>query len=103
MAIKVTNSTYNEFTSSGIVLLDIKTEWCGPCKALSPIIDELADEYTNVKIGKMDADENSETTQELGIRSIPTILVYKDGMIVEKHVGGASKAQLKSLIDKHLN
>jgi thioredoxin 1 len=83
--------------------LDIKTEWCGPCKALSPIIDELANEYTNVRIGKMDADENKSIIQELGVRSIPTILIFKDGQIVEKHIGSATKAQLKSLIDKHLN
>jgi thioredoxin 1 len=70
---------------------------------LGPIVEELSNEYDNVRIGKIDVDENPETSQQLGIRSIPTILVYKDGMIVEKHVGGASKAQLKSLIDKHLN
>jgi thioredoxin 1 len=103
MAVKVTDSTYKDFISDGVALIDFHAIWCGPCKALSPIIDELANEYTDVKIGKIDADENSETTQELGIRSIPTILIYKDGEIVEKHVGGASKAQLKSLIDKHLN
>ncbi len=103
MSIKVTESTYSDFTSDGTVLLDIKTEWCGPCKALSPIIDELANEYTNVRIGKMDADENKSIIQELGVRSIPTILIFKDGQIVEKHIGSATKAQLKSLIDKHLN
>lgn len=103
MSIKVTESTYSDFTSDGTVLLDIKTEWCGPCKALSPIIDELANEYTNVRIGKMDADENKSIVQELGVRSIPTILIFKDGQIVEKHIGSATKAQLKSLIDKHLN
>lgn len=103
MSIKVTESTYSDFTSDGTVLLDIKTEWCGPCKALSPIIDELANEYTNVRIGKMDADENKSIVQELGVRSIPTILIFKDGQIVERHIGSATKEKLKSLIDKHLN
>ena len=103
MAINVTDSNYKEFTSTGVALIDIFAPWCGPCKIVGPIVDELSNEYDNVRIGKLNADENSETTQELGIRSIPTILVYKDGMIVEKHVGNASKAQLKSFIDKHLN
>jgi thioredoxin 1 len=103
MAVKVTDSTYQSFTESGIALIDFKAEWCSPCKALSPIVEELSNEYDNVRIGKVDVDENPETSKQLGIRSIPTILIYKDGQIVDKHVGGASKAQLKSLIDKHLN
>jgi thioredoxin 1 len=103
MSVKVTDSTYANFTENGVVLVDFWAPWCRPCLMLGPIVDELSNEYDNVRIGKLNADENSETTQELGIRSIPTILVYKDGQIVEKHVGNASKAQLKSLIDKHLN
>lgn len=103
MVVKITDSTFNDFTSNGVALVDFKAEWCNPCKVLSPIIDELANEYTNVKIGKMDADENKDTLQELGIRSIPTILIYKDGEIVERHTGMIQKSQLKSLIDKHLN
>jgi thioredoxin 1 len=103
MAVKVTDSTYQSFTESGISLIDFWAPWCRPCLALSPIVEELSNEYDNVRIGKVDVDENPETSQKLGIRSIPTILIYKDGQIVEKHVGGASKAQLKSLIDKHLN
>jgi thioredoxin 1 len=103
MAINVTDSNYKEFTSTGVALIDIWAPWCGPCKIVGPIIDSLSNEYDNVKIGKLNADENSETPQQLGVRSIPTILIYKDGEIVERHVGGASKDQLKSLIDKHLN
>jgi len=103
MSVKVTDSTYANFTENGVVLVDFWAPWCRPCLMLGPIVEELSNEYDNVRIGKVDVDENPETTQELGIRSIPTILVYKDGMIVEKHVGNASKAQLKSLIDKHLN
>jgi thioredoxin 1 len=103
MSVKITDSNFQDFTSTGVSLVDIFTNWCGPCKAIAPIIEELSNEYDNVKIGKLDADENRETVQSLGIRSIPTILVYKDGEIVEKHVGGASKIQLKELIDKHLN
>ena len=103
MAVKVTDSTYANFTENGVVLVDFWAPWCRPCLMLGPIVEELSNEYDNVKIGKIDVDENPETSQQLGIRSIPTILIYKDGQIVEKHVGGASKAQLKSLIDKHLN
>ena len=103
MAVKVTDSTYANFTENGVVLVDFWAPWCRPCLMLGPIVEELSNEYDNVKIGKVDVDENPETSKQLGIRSIPTILIYKDGQIVEKHVGGASKAQLKSLIDKHLN
>lgn len=103
MAVNVTDSNYKEFTSTGVALIDIWAPWCGPCKIIGPIIDALSNEYDNVRIGKLNADENSETPQQLGVRSIPTILIYKDGEIVERHVGGASKDQLKSLIDKHLN
>ena len=103
MSIKVTDATYEDFTSSGIALVDFSAEWCGPCRQIGPIVEELSNEYDNVKIGKLDADENKETLQNLGIRGIPTILIYKDGTVVEKHVGMASKSQLKELIDKHLN
>jgi len=103
MAVKVTDVTYANFTENGVALVDFWAQWCRPCLMLGPIIDELSNEYTNVKIGKMDADENQDTMKLLGIRSIPTILIYKNGEIVEKHVGSASKSQLKSLIDKHLN
>jgi thioredoxin 1 len=102
MAVKVTDENFKDFTSNGVALVDIYAEWCGPCKVVGPIVEQLSNEYDNVKIGKLDADENKETTLELGVRSIPTILIYKNGEIVEKHVGAASKSHLKSLIDKHL-
>jgi len=86
-----------------LLLVDFWGQSCRPCLTLGPIVEELSNEYDNVRIGKVDVDENPETSKQLGIRSIPTILIYKDGQIVEKHVGVASKAQLKSLIDKHLN
>jgi len=102
MAVKITDSTFQDFTSSGISLVDVWAPWCGPCRAIGPIVEELSNEYDNVRIGKLDADENIETVKSLGIRGIPTILIYKDGEMVEKHIGGASKIQLKELIDKHL-
>jgi thioredoxin 1 len=103
MAVKVTDSNYKEFISTGVSLVDIWAQWCRPCLTLGPIIDELSNEYDNVKIGKLNADENKETSQKINIRSIPTIIIYKDGEIVEKQTGMILKSQLKSLIDKHLN
>ena len=102
MSIKVTNENFKDFTSDGVSLVDFYADWCGPCKAIGPVIEQLSGEYDGVKIGKLDVDQNKETAEELGVRSIPTILVYKNGEVVEKHVGAASKSHLRSLIDKHL-
>ena len=100
---ELNETNYEGFTSEGISLVDVWAPWCGPCKTISPIIDELSDEYREqVSFGKLNADDNSEKVRELGVRNIPTILIYKDGQIVERNTGAISKNQLKELIDKHL-
>lgn len=99
---KLNTTNYDQFVSEGISLVDVKAEWCTPCKTLSTIIDELSSEYNNVKFGKIDSDESSDKVRELGVRNIPTILLYKDGKIVERNVGMISKTQLKELIDNQL-
>lgn len=99
---KLNDVNYDQFVSEGVALVDVKAEWCNPCKALSTIIDELSSEYTNVKFGKIDSDESIDKVRELGVRNIPTLLLYKDGKIVERNVGMISKSHLKELIDGHL-
>ena len=99
---KLNTTNYDDFISSGIALVDVKAEWCGPCKVIGPIIDELSSEYPSVKFGKIDSDESTEKVRELGVRNIPTLLIYKDGVIVERSVGMSSKTQLIEMIDKHL-
>ena len=93
MAIKVTDANFDGIINEGISLIDFKTEWCGPCKAMSPIIEDIEKEYPNIKVGKMDVDENSEIRTKLKIRSIPTIVIYKDGEVVERKTGMISKIQ----------
>ena len=101
--VKLNDNNYDEVVSSGLTLVDVFADWCGPCKVISPIIDELSSDYQGqVVFGKLNVDESPEKTTELGIRNIPTILVYKDGQIVERNTGAVSKNQLKELIDKHL-
>jgi thioredoxin 1 len=101
---ELTDNNFGGFISNGISLVDIWAPWCGPCRMISPIIDELSDEYKDkeIKFGKLNADDNSETVSKLGVRNIPTILIYKDGEVVERTVGMVSKNQLKDLIDNHL-
>jgi thioredoxin 1 len=80
-------------------VLDFSAEWCGPCKMLSPIIDELALEYPDVEIQKIDVDTEKNLTIEYKVRSIPTIIFIKDDEIMHKHVGSANKLQIVELIE----
>ena len=104
---KVTSENFEEFVKEeGVSVVDVYTIWCGPCMVLSPIIDALAADFTeegaNVKVGKMDADANHEKLVELGIMSIPTILIYKNGDLLDKHTGAIPKDKLKEMIKKHV-
>lgn len=90
--------------SEGLVMVDIWATWCGPCRVISPIVDELSSIYKDkVKVGKLDADANRDYVTELGIRSIPTIILYKDGVEVERSIGSTTKQKLSEMLEKHLN
>ena len=83
------------------VLVDFWAEWCGPCKMLSPILDEIAQEYlTRLKIGKVNIDEHQGLAAEYGIRSIPTLLLFHQGQVADQMVGLRSKRDLKTAIDR---
>jgi thioredoxin 1 len=97
------NSNYNEITDNGLVLVDIYADWCGPCKQISPLIDQLSREFQGkLTVAKLDADKNTETVEKLGIRSIPTLFLYKDGKILEKLNGMQTYQTLTGLVNKHL-
>lgn len=104
MALEITDATFEEVLASGKpVVVDFWAEWCGPCRMVAPIIDELAVEYDGkVIIGKVDVDNNDEITSQFGIRNIPTILFFKNGEVVDKQVGAAQKSALVEKIDKLL-
>ncbi len=101
MALQFTDGNIKEAINSGKpVVVDFWAEWCGPCRMVGPIIEELANEYEGkVIIGKLDVDENTETPQEYGIRNIPTILFFKDGQIVDKQIGAAQKSAFVAKIE----
>ncbi len=97
----VTDNNFEEevLKASGPVVVDFWAEWCGPCKALSPLVDELAAEKSNVKVVKVNIDEAPQTPSKYGIRGIPTVMVFKDGEVVDTRVGGMSKQQLTDWVD----
>jgi thioredoxin 1 len=100
---ELNSNNYEEFTKEGIVLVDIWAEWCNPCKTISPIVDKVsADYHGKVKVGKLEADLNREIASQLGIRNIPTLLVYKDGEIVDKLVGSVQEEKITESLDSQI-
>lgn len=84
--------------SESTVLLDFYADWCGPCRMVSPIVDEIAEERADIKVGKINVDEESELAKRFGIFSIPALVVIKDGKIVNQSVGARPKAQILAML-----
>lgn len=104
MAFQFTDNNFQETAlAGGVSVVDFWAEWCGPCRLIGPIIDELSTQYEGkAVIGKVNVDENPEISMKYGIRSIPTILIIKDGEVVDKQVGVTTKANLESKIAGYL-
>lgn len=99
--VKVTDSNFDENIQSGVNLVDFWATWCGPCKMQSPVVDKLAEEMDEVKFVKMDVDENPKTPQSFGIMAIPTLLIKKDGEVVDKLVGYTPKEKLMEILNQY--
>ena len=85
------------------VLVDFWAEWCGPCKMIAPILDQIAEEYKDrLRIAKLDVEENQNIAMQFGVRSIPTLMLFKNGVVDAQHVGMLSKEQLAQLLDEKL-
>jgi thioredoxin 1 len=108
---EINSENFQEFTNNEYSLIDVWAPWCGPCKLIAPMIDEISSEYVGkLSVGKLNADDNSDLVKELGVRNIPTLLFFKNGELLKddegnavKLVGNVQKEKLKSVINEYLS
>jgi thioredoxin 1 len=104
--VEVTDSTFDQtvLKSEQPVMVDFWAAWCGPCRALAPLVDELATTYSGkLKVAKMDVDKNAATPQRYGIRGIPTLLIFKGGQVKEQIVGYVAKETIEKALERHIS
>jgi thioredoxin 1 len=100
---ELNSENFDDRIKKGVVIVDIKAEWCSPCKALSPILDQVAGELgEKVLVGKLDADQNGDLCQRLEVRNIPTLLFYKNGELKERTVGMKQKKEILNIVNNLL-
>ena len=103
--VTLTDENFEEEVNSSAVpvLVDYWAEWCGPCKMISPLVEEMAEEYSNrLKVGKLDVDENQSSASKQNVMSIPTLLIFKEGKVVAQQIGAVNKTQLTEFIESNL-
>ncbi len=99
----ITDDNFSQETESGLTLVDFWAPWCGPCRLVSPVIEELAGDYGGrMKVGKLNVDENLKTSEKFRVMSIPTVILFKDGEAVEVMIGAQPKSAYQARIERHL-
>ena len=98
--LKLKNKDFDAAIQSGFALVDFYAEWCGPCKMMSPIVDEIADERTDVTVAKVNVDESSELASRFGVVSIPTLIIFKNGKESNRIIGARPKAAILAELEK---
>lgn len=98
---KINSAEFDDVITQGIVVVDFYAEWCGPCKMLAPVLENLASELNDVLITKINVDENIAKAGEFNVSGVPTLILFKDGQEIDRKIGFAAKPQLKAWIEKH--
>jgi thioredoxin 1 len=99
---EVTSKDFNEFIAEGVAVIDYWATWCGPCRMVAPVIEQLADEMPEVKVGKVNVDDEKQLAKDAEVQAIPNICIYKDGKLVDRLVGVQPIGKFKETIQKYL-